>query len=85
MGYYWDAVEEKWPPIDHDRVLSQSERLTIERRGELIEQLLMEMHRPASGPTRLYASLLARALVGSDEELARRYSGEVAVATTEQG
>ena len=81
MGYYWDYVERKYFPIDHDRMLSQPECWVLEGRGELIDNLLQEVGDPANAITCLYATLLVRALASSDEVLARDFSERVAKAT----
>jgi hypothetical protein len=78
MGFYFDHCDEKYKEIDHDRVLSCTERKALERREELIWSILDELRQPANPIVRLYATLLVRALASSDEVLARRMSERVA-------
>ncbi len=81
MGYYWNPLEKRWRPIDHDRKLSRADHARIEHRGELIEQLVVELERECDSMLRLYTELLVRALVSSDEILTRRYGERVAALT----
>jgi len=73
MGYFWDALEDKWKPIDHHRRLTPEQRAVLDRRRQLIQQLMVEIEH-GDGVTALYAGLLARTLTASDQELIRGYS-----------
>ena len=76
MGYYYDHVDRKWEPIDHDRVLTTKEKRRLSRRRQLIENLLTEINKEQNSVTGLYAGLLALALVKTDELLMREL-GEI--------
>jgi hypothetical protein len=78
MGFYYDWLEERWTPVDHDRKLTRATREQIRRRGELIEELITEIETSRDGMTLLYASLLARTLAASDELLMREYGKRIA-------
>jgi hypothetical protein len=80
MGFYYDWLEERWSPIDHDRVLTRSDRRRIERHGRLIADLLGQLD-DLDGITFLYASLLARTLAASDELLMMEHGEKVATLT----
>ena len=81
MGYYWNPLEKRWRPIDHERKLSRADHARIARHGELIEQLVVELERGCDSIIRLYLQLLVGALVSSDEILTRRYGEQVAALT----
>jgi hypothetical protein len=74
MGYYYDWLEGRWDPIDHDRELTRRQRLRIERRKILIEDLITEIEISDDSIIKLYAGLLARTLTATDELLIREYS-----------
>jgi len=72
MGYYYDWLEARWSPIDHDRKLSRRQLRRIEWRGALIEALIELLEQEGnSSEINLYGGLLARALTASDELLIR--------------
>ena len=81
MGFYYNWLEERWLPIDHDRKLTTAARHRIEQCSVLIERLLTEMEDGRDGTARLYAGLLVRHLVASDEALMRKYGKQTAVVT----
>lgn len=83
MGYYYDHIEEKWQPIDHDRVLTAKQKRRLSRRRLLIEDLITEIERGCNSLTHLYASLLLRTLVKTDELLMREYGETVSKVATE--
>ncbi len=76
MGYYYDWFDGKWVPIDHDRKLTRSQQRLLSRRRILIDEVLAEID--SGGTVGLYARMLLRELVRSDEALMREYSKEVA-------
>jgi hypothetical protein len=78
MGYYWNAIDERWDAIDHGRQLTAKQRRRIQRRKQLIADLITEVKVGRDAVTRLYANLLLRALVLTDEELMRSHGKEVA-------
>ena len=71
MGYYYDWLEQKWAPIDHGRTLNRREQRRIDRRRALIDDLILEFKCGRDGQIALFAGLLLRALVRSDEQLMR--------------
>lgn len=77
MGYYYDHVDRKWEPIDHDRRLTGKQKQRLSRRKHLIVDLLTEINKGQNSVTALYAGLLARALVKTDELLMREYGETV--------
>ena len=77
MGYYYDHVDRKWEPIDHDRRLTGKQKQRLSRRKHLIVDLLTEINTGQNSVTALYAGLLARALVKTDELLMREYGETV--------
>jgi transposase len=85
MGFFYDWIEQRWSPIDHDRRLTPEARRRLERRTNLIEQLIAELEDSRDGVAVLYAGLLARRLASSDEILIRQFSKTLArLATHEQ-
>ena len=75
-GYYFDWLEKKWLPRQH-RELSQQQQRQRSRRVQLLRDLLAEIG-SGDSVSQLYAALLARTLVGQDEELMRQYGQQVA-------
>lgn len=78
MGYYWNALDERWHPIDHHRQLTRQQRHQINRRSRLIAALIKEIESGDNSVISLYAGLLARCLVSADQELMREYGEQVA-------
>jgi hypothetical protein len=76
MGYYYDWLERKWLPRQH-RQLSLRERSEQSRRGALLHGLLVEIS-GGDSVSSLYAGLLARRLIGDDEELMRTFGKQLA-------
>ncbi len=76
MGFYYDWCDEKWKPIDHDRALTAAQRRQLSARGRLIEILIEEIS-GGDSITALYAGLLARTLVATDEVLMRKYGERI--------
>ena len=74
MGYYANWLEDRYDPIDHDRVLTAEQRQLIERRKRLIEDLMVEIETSGDSIITLYAGLLARTLTATDELLIRAHS-----------
>jgi hypothetical protein len=85
MGFYWNPIDERWSPIDHERKLSRSDRNRIERRSDLIEGLLAEIKMGRDGIIQLYTGLLVRTLAASDEILMRKYGEQIAVLVKPEG
>lgn len=83
MGYYWDPLVDRWKEIDHDRVLTRGARARLERRGELLEQLLAEIEHDGTGVIGLYAGLLAWELIELDEVLVRGYAKRLKALSSE--
>jgi hypothetical protein len=71
MGYYYDWVDSRWLPIDHQRRVTLKQQRRIDRRRDLLQRLLLEIARGNNSVTRLYAQLLARALLQTDEMIMR--------------
>lgn len=82
MGYFYNHLEERWDPIDHERKLTRGQKRRIQRRGELIADLITEIERGKGSVTKLYAGLLARTLASTDEILLREYGQRLAEMTT---
>jgi hypothetical protein len=79
MGYYYDWLESRWIPIDHNRVLTREQRQRIVRRGNLIADLIEEIEADdSSSVLKLFAGLAARALAASDELLLRDWGEQLA-------
>ena len=83
MGYFYDWVDRKWEPIDHDRKPTVYQKRLLAERGRLIDNLIEEIERN-DGVTGLYATLLARALVKTDEFLMRAHGERIAHLSPEQ-
>lgn len=81
MGYFYDWVEEKWKP-KRDETLSLSERRQVNRRSTLLRELIAEIEQGGDGISRLYAGLLARALLATDEELMRDHGERIVKLTS---
>jgi hypothetical protein len=81
MGFYYDWLERKWQPSDRARELTLPQRQQIARRRALLDQVCTEIERGGNSDTGLYARLLARALVRTDELLMREHGKQVAVLT----
>jgi hypothetical protein len=78
MGYYYDWINGKW--IERERrdkpTMGPSVRRR-KRRRTLIVELLTEIAEGNNSDAILYATMLARALVTTDEELMREYGKQV--------
>jgi hypothetical protein len=73
--YYYDWVQERWvEPTSTESTPAQKRQCA--RRRDLIEGLLDEIA-AGDGITTLYAGLLARQLITTDEVLMRAYGREV--------
>ena len=46
MGKYYNWLEGRWVPIDHDRVLAPEQRRQIDRRKTVIEAVIGEYEAP---------------------------------------
>lgn len=78
MGYFYDWINEKWEDkAGHEGHPRKSAHQT------LLPQLMKEIEQ-SSSETRLYAGLLARAIVVQDYGLMREYGKQVARATGEK-
>lgn len=84
MGFYFDWIEQKWRPINHNRKINPYQKRCIFRRRELIEDLLREIASGGNMMTGLYANLLLRTLVKTDESLMRQYGERVAKLSPEE-
>lgn len=84
MGYFYDWLENRWVPIDHGRRLTPAQRRQIERHRQLVTDLITEVQK-SRGEIRLYASLLVRALVSSEELLMGEFGRQVAQLSPEGG
>jgi hypothetical protein len=84
MAYVWNPLTERWKELDRDcREATPAQRRRTARRRELIQALLAELEAaPADGVAVLYAGLLARYLVESDDLLLREL-GPVVTARTQ--
>ena len=78
MGYYWNAVTDRWDPIDHGRQLTPGQVRQIERRKALIGELINEIETCNDSAIILYAGLLARTLTCTDELLVREHAQRLA-------
>ena len=77
MGYYYDWVDRKWVPKSHAKPTPRRLRLRLRRRS-LLQNLITEIEHGNDSVTRLYASMLTRSLLQSDEELMREFGRQVA-------
>jgi hypothetical protein len=84
MGFYFDWVDRKWVPKDHDARPTPAQRRQRERRRTLLGNLITEIEQGGNGVTCLYAGLLARTLVQADEELMQEYGKQVVHITDEK-
>jgi hypothetical protein len=84
MGDYYDWIEGRWEPIDHARTLTPRTRRQITRRKTLIDHLVIEIEEGGDAVTRLYAQLLARTLVKTDEVLMRECGRRIAAMSGER-
>jgi hypothetical protein len=78
MGYYYDWIDGKWAELDHTRKLTNKQRQIIDRRRELVGELVKEIAEGGESVIGLYARLLAGALVQSDEILMREMGKQIA-------
>jgi hypothetical protein len=78
MGYYANWLENRWDPIDHNRVITAEQRQLIDRRKRLIDDLMVEIETSGDSIIKLYAGLLARTLTATDEVLIRACSERLA-------
>ena len=78
MGYYYNHLEKRWDPIDHDRQLSREQKQQIARRKTLITALITEIEESNDSLVKLYLGLAARSLVATDELLVRSHSERLA-------
>jgi hypothetical protein len=76
MGYFYDWVDQRWQPLDHHRRLTGVQRRQINRRRNVLADLLVEMIEGDS-TTQLYAGLLARTLICADQDLMREFGERV--------
>ena len=83
MGFYYDRIDEKWVPLDHDRKLTSRQRRELARHKALLICLLAELKtgNNSNSVITLYARMLARALVQSDQELMQALGQRVAQRT----
>jgi hypothetical protein len=77
MGWYYDWIAKKWQPR---KAPSQRQRQHHSRRRVLLRDLLGEID-TGDSVTKLYAGLLARAVVARDQELMREYGRQIAEQT----
>lgn len=75
-GFIYDWNVGKWLPKQH-RELSFADRRHHARRQRLLYCLLIEM-RSGDGIAAMYANLLARHLIGTDQDLMHDYGERVA-------
>lgn len=80
MGYYYDWIERKWLTGEQVKPTAHQRRLRLRRRT-LLQELLTEIEQ--GGDTGLYAGLLARTLVQTDEELMRQLGRQIADITAQ--
>ena len=78
MGYYFDWVNQKYHPIEHDREITPALQRKLVRRAQLVTALVTEIEKGGDQITRMYANLLARTLVCTDELLMREHGERVA-------
>jgi hypothetical protein len=79
MGYYYDWINEKW--VERERGCRPTIGPSVRRRKRrrtLIAELLTEIAESHDGDATLYATMLARALVTTDEELMKEFGEQVA-------
>jgi hypothetical protein len=76
MGYYYHWVDKRYQPLDHHRKLTATQQRQLSRRRNLVADLLVEM---AAGDSvvQLYAGLLARTLICTDQDLMREFGEQV--------
>jgi hypothetical protein len=78
MRYHWDYIEKDWKPNQHPDQLTRKRHRRIIRRSQLIEDLMREIDLGSNSITSLYANMLARALVQTDEKIMSEYGKRVA-------
>jgi hypothetical protein len=78
MRYYWDHVAEKWQETTQSRSYTRERGMQLKRRSNLIADLIAEIEQGQDSVCKLYAQLLARSLVQSDELLMRDCGEQVA-------
>ena len=76
------SFERKWEPV-RTRTLTPSQHRQIIRRSRLIADLLTEIAE-GDGITGLYARLLTRALVKTDQDLMQEYGEQIAKLTRDE-
>jgi hypothetical protein len=81
MGFYYDYVDRKYQEIDHHRELTPQQKRSISRRRSLLDELFAEIEHGGDSNAGLYARMLARALVKTDEILMRDLGEQVGVLT----
>jgi hypothetical protein len=81
-GYYYDHLQRRWMPKFQPGPETPQGRRRLHRR-RLLPELLTEIG-GGSALSRLYASLLARALIAEDEELMREHGEQVCKLTGEE-
>jgi hypothetical protein len=77
MSWYYDWIEKKWQPKQEP---SSCQRQQHPRRRTLLRDLLGEID-TGDSVTKLYAGLLARAVVAQDQELMKEYGKRIAEQT----
>jgi hypothetical protein len=80
MGFYYDWINSRWVDKQHAHEPTPRRRAAQQN---LLPALLVEMEQ-GSSETRLYAGLLARAIVVQDYGLMREYGKQVARLTGEK-
>jgi hypothetical protein len=78
MGYFYNYLEKRWDPINHDRQLNRQQRQQIERKKTLIAGLITEIEASNDSVVKLYVSLAARTLAATDELLLRAHGKRLA-------
>jgi hypothetical protein len=83
MRYFWDYIENIWQPTERSKELTRKRHRRIARRSQLIEDLFREIDLGRNSITSLYANMLARALVQTDEKIMKEYGKRVAELSTD--
>jgi hypothetical protein len=84
MGYYYDWVNRQWVSRNHAEP-TPVQRQQRARRRTLLDDLITDIEHGRNGEAYLYAGLLARTLVTTDEELMREFGKQVVRITGEPG
>lgn len=84
MGYYFDYIDKRWLPKRQRSITAQQRRDLIRRKG-LVAEVVEEIECGDDRVARLYAVMLARALVKTDESLMTEFGKRLAAVAGQSG